>query len=301
MLKKLRNLQTKMTSYRKGSREPAVDGQGTFDDTNSSCPIEGHLNLPQPEGSRSDISTVQSTKICRERHDADKEQRVENGGSRAVPRLRCIMFLALLIAAVAVSAVVVHFTQADEQHSFEIHYTQAAEKIVNEFLHAVEGSLNALDTLGNSITSYATLMEAVNNTTFPFVTVPDFEVKGSNARISSGTHVIHWMPVVTDGDRDSWEHYAKENRHLIEEAFQEDSKLREQQDERFGREDFHCHRRYLRGWEPRRTDSEQPITLETLSDDGTGYHERIWSNGAIMPRGDEPHNIGPYLPLWQSR
>ena len=46
---------------------------------------------------------------------------------------------------------------------------------------------------------------------------------------------------------------------------------------------------------------QQQQANETDEDDSSGYHTKIWSNGAITPKGDEEMGTGPYLPAWQRR
>ena len=43
---------------------------------------------------------------------------------------------------------------------------------------------------------------------FPFVTVPDFEVRASKARELSGAEGIVWNPLVDESQRRAWENYT---------------------------------------------------------------------------------------------
>ena len=128
------------------------------------------------------------------------------------------------------------------------------------------------------------------NATFPFVTMPDFELIGSHLRQQLGSHVVHWLPLVKDEDRQEWEEYAFENRHHIEDSFRSDTEHRTRQDELLG---VNMEHRALQ-------QQQQQLPMSVL-DDGSEYHTRIWSNGATVPRGDMPEGSGPFLPAWQRR
>ena len=83
--------------------------------------------------------------------------------------------------------------------------------------------------MSSSITSYAT----EHQLEFPFVTVPNFELLGSHLRATSGSHIVHWMPFVTDDERSAWEHYAMQERFHIDASFDKDAQYRRLQDEEF--------------------------------------------------------------------
>jgi hypothetical protein len=127
--------------------------------------------------------------------------------------------------------------------------------------------------------------------TFPFVTIPDFEKRGSDLRAQADATTISWTPLVTDETRVAWEEYALTNRFQIDEAFLEDAKLREKQDDEFG----------LTNTSSTGIRMLQQSQQETILDDGTGYHPSIWSSGGTGLVGDAPEGSGPYLPLWQGR
>ena len=216
--------------------------------------------------------------------------------TRVVRALRFAVLALLLITTTLVVIGVYFYTRNEERDNFVTQFDDSAFKVVETFHHIVEGTLGAIDTMSISITSYA-LRE---NLTFPFVTMPDFEVRGANLRVQAGAAVVHWMPLVTDETRSSWEEYALENRFQIDQAFERDREFRLKQDEYFGLVD-QDDGRLLFGTENLRLVQEEETREETTLDDGTAYHPSIWSSGAIDARGDEPEGSGPYLPLWQRR
>jgi hypothetical protein len=163
----------------------------------------------------------------------------------------------------------------------------------------VERRLEAIHTLATTVTSYALDAEK----TFPFVTVPHFAMRGSDLRVQADALIVHWMPLVTDETREEWEAYTFENRYHIDNAFEEDAELRQRQDEEFGYIEA-TSRRLQEAQVPRNVGGSRTLQVphnESILDDETGFHPRIWSPGSLSPRGDEPEGSGPYLPFWQRR
>ncbi|KAL7565588.1 hypothetical protein ACA910_014300 [Epithemia clementina (nom. ined.)] len=228
------------------------------------------------------------------------------GETRAVHILRLLLVLVLASTATLVSLGVYRYTQQEESDKFELKYQDNAQKIVQTFQDAVERRLGAINSLSTAVTSFAWH----TNQSFPFVTIPDFALRGSDLRIQADAFVIHYMPLVTDENRLEWEEYALTNRFQIDEAFDQDAAFRALQDMEFGlsndndkssegttfnRSSDQIHS----NGDNRLLATGEPNEALTVLEDGTGFHPRIWSPGAITPRGDEAEGSGPYLPLWQ--
>jgi hypothetical protein len=170
------------------------------------------------------------------------------------------------------------YKRNEEHRNFVTQFETSAFKVIESFHDLVEASLVTIDTMSISFTSFAIR----ENLTFPFVTLPDFELRGANVRIQTGASIVHYMPIVTDEMRPKWEEYAMEHRFHIDQAFMKEQYFRQKQDEEFDVE----YRRQVQGQESTRN--------ETIVEDGSGFHQKIWP-----PRGDEPEGSGPYAPLWQ--
>jgi hypothetical protein len=207
--------------------------------------------------------------------------------TKVVHVLRVLVLLLLFVTATLTSVGVYLYTSNEEKQHFEVEYQFNAERIIESFHDSVVRRLGAINSMATAITSYA----IDTNQTFPFVTVPNFEIRGSDLRIQADAATVQWTPLVTDETRVAWEDYALENRYQVEISFQEDSQQRKKQDNEFGLTN-------ATGTSDRMLQQSQQLTI---LDDGTGYHPSIWSVGAVSPRGDEPEGSGPYLPLWQSR
>jgi hypothetical protein len=202
--------------------------------------------------------------------------------TKIVSALRVLVLVLLLVTATLTSIGVYFHTSNEETQMFESTYQANTERIVESFHDALEHRLGAIDSMATAITSYS--LDAKQ--TFPFVTIPNFEIRGSDLRVQADASGIIYMPLVTDETRVAWEDYALANRNQFGESYQEDLKQREAQDDAFGFSN---------------TTGTRMLQQETILDDGTGCHTRIWSNGGIAPRQDEPEGSGPYLPIWQAR
>lgn len=210
--------------------------------------------------------------------------------TKAVNVLFFAMLAVLVCAAVAISVGVYFYTRNQEETNFEVQYEADASKLVSSFRDAVEHKLGALNNFANTFTSYA----LATNSSFPFVTLPNYAVRGQDMRIASESYIVHWLPLVTNETREDWEKYSYENRGIFDDELSEDVRFRTQQDDAYFRNQNNAARSL-------QTPNANPVN-ETLADDGSGFHKRIWNFGAIGPRGDMPDDaVGPFLPIWQSR
>lgn len=209
--------------------------------------------------------------------------------TRVVNILRIAVLLVLVVAAALISSAAYLYTRDEEVDAFHAHFEGSVLEIAEAFHDTVERNIGAASALSTEITSYA----LESNSTFPFVTLPDFELKGSHLRQQSGSHIVHWLPLVTDDKREDWEEYAYEKRVQIQESFQRDGYYRTEQDMHLAT-GANTSQRALQ--EQPQEGNAAPMTV--LED---GYHQRIWSNGAVTPKGDMPEGSGPFLPAWQRK
>ena len=256
------------------------------------------LLTPTPTGSGKDDATTRSI--------------------RAINVLRCLMITFLIVTTSLMCSGIYMYANQKQHELFCNNYQHGSIKIMKTFHTHIQTSLMSLETLSKTIISHA----QSHNLTFPFVTVPNFELHGVNVRILSKSHVIHYMPLIYDSNREEWEEYALNHRAHIDVAFQNDLSLRLQQDEYFEMQEKYRDddissytsnlkkkkkknndARRLQGNQGGGGDKRESPWNETILDDGTGYHPKIWSIGAMDPHGDYPTttNGGPYLPLWQRR
>jgi len=236
-----------------------------------------------------ETSTAMETKRMSKKVETKTNAKESLAGKQTqVVNLLCCAVLALLmVTTIVVLCGVFFYMHNHERETFETTFQDSAFQVIEAFHDTLECNLGALDTLSVGITSYA----KATNQSLPFLTIPDFERRGCNFRIDSGAPVLMYLPVITDEMRTQWEEYAMANRFQFDESYTNDVRLRMQQDKQYG----------LTSSDSRALQAEVGNRTETVLDDGTGYHPKIWSNGAVVPRGDEPEGSGPFLPLWQTR
>jgi hypothetical protein len=122
-------------------------------------------------------------------------------------RLRVLVIFALLSAAIAVLAVVFKITSDGENDEFESQFAGSAGKILASFEDIVRQKIAAVGSLAVA----ATLHNAHNNVTWPFVTLDSFPERAAVAKSLSGAIFIGMYPVVFDENRDAWEVYAQDH------------------------------------------------------------------------------------------
>ena len=227
------------------------------------------LNMEQ--GSLDDEgSVVSSVDLDNAQQEALSKQKksLARQETRAVSFLRPLVLCSLLLTATLVAVGVYLYASNDEQEEFESAFEIHANEIIESFHDAVEQRLGAIGTLSDDITTYAQDMKE----TFPFVTVSNFAVRGANLRVHAEALIVHWAPLVTEANRIKWEEYAMYNRFQINDAFDQDTLMRENQDEFFGlsmeSEDG--------GGATRKLQEQQQVVDPNILQDGTGYHKRIY-------------------------
>lgn len=193
--------------------------------------------------------------------------------SIAVAWVKGVVFLVLLATTVLVSTGVYLYTKKDQEQNFEQAYMADATKVLESFHYAVVRKLEAVDALSVTFTSHAKSTGA----TFPNVTLPDFEIRCSNARVLSDSVVFNYSPLVTDETRKGWEAYQIENRdNTFDESFASEASHLKHQDIQFGHYDG-------------RNLEEAPVVLR----------DEIANLGPDGSLSVAPDGSGPYLPVWQ--
>jgi hypothetical protein len=145
--------------------------------------------------------------------------------TRVVSYLRLAALLVLVITAVVVCTGVHYYASNNEQEAFLAEYENSALQVMDHFHDSVERNLAAVASLSTDITSYAQR----ENLTFPFVTMPDFALKGAHLRILSGAFIIQYRPLVMPEKREEWEIFTQQNRGQIDQAFEQDKRFRDWQ------------------------------------------------------------------------
>jgi hypothetical protein len=206
-----------LDSFDSGGKQ--ADDKGVLDDD------DGEFSIA--ERSLVGISTGLSAK-----QKAAQQERSTLGAkeTRAIFCLRLVVLLTLTMIGVSFALALFYHTNAAQAQEFEDQFGFYRDQVFEKFNRNLERKLNALDSLSTDMTSYA----KSSGSEFPFVTIPDFEFRGANARISGDAPFIFYMPYITEGTRVSWETYAAANRATYSEALDSEQASKTTQDESYG-------------------------------------------------------------------
>lgn len=125
--------------------------------------------------------------------------------TRAVLGLRVLVFVVLLLAAVAVSFIVYFITTSSENEEYKTQYEGAVNQISEAFVGIVDTRLSAISSLG-----VAMIAHGVDHATqrWPYVTLSSFQQRASTARKQSLALYIHVNPKVELDQREEWESFT---------------------------------------------------------------------------------------------
>lgn len=191
--------------------------------------------------------------------------------NKAVSRQRIIVFLVLLLMATLVVTGVYRYTKNDQWMEFEKGYRGSARKVVESFQTTIARKLEAVDALSVAFTSHA----QSTGSSFPNVTLPDFEIRGSNTRILAESPVINYQTIVTHDQREGWEAYVAVTKDYYRKSVESGVNQRVFQDQYYG---------FTPG-----ENSKPSETITEISD----HLYNIGTNRAPAL------NASVYLPIWQ--
>jgi len=134
----------------------------------------------------------------------EKPKDIAKNETRAVFWSRLLVFVVLLVTAVAVSVLVLVFLKRNEFKSFEKQTEEDINKIFDEIGGTLDQILEATDSFMVDSVSYASTAGVV----WPYVTIPDFAIKASKFRSLSRAMLISMSPVVQLNDMQEWENYS---------------------------------------------------------------------------------------------
>lgn len=136
-----------------------------------------------------DDSTDQQAKTSSS--DGGREQ-IAKKETTAVKSLKLLVLVVLVLSMVTVTVGVYIFSSNAEQKDFEDAYSDYTVKIFASLGENIDLTLGAVDAFVITIVSYA----RGTNQTWPFVTIPDFAVRGAKIRsLSSATILIMYQYV----------------------------------------------------------------------------------------------------------
>jgi hypothetical protein len=136
--------------------------------------------------------------------------------TKAVGRLKLVVFLVLVVSAAAVASTVSWFIRHYEHKRFKDEFMDDAGKVLQAVGITIDKTLRSFDSVATTFTTIA----EVTNQTWPFVTIPNFaEQMVAVLDLSNAIHV-DFIPVVAPHLRKQWEDYLSMNDGWINEALE---------------------------------------------------------------------------------
>jgi len=123
---------------------------------------------------RSDVGPPYRRLSTRQKAAEDERATLAKQESKAISFLRGIVLVVLIVVGATFAYLVFFFTEREQEGRFKNEFVYYAQQVIDSFNGQLEGVLEASDTLSTDITSYALVTESK----FPFVTLPDVELKG---------------------------------------------------------------------------------------------------------------------------
>jgi class 3 adenylate cyclase len=195
--------------------------------------------------------------------------RVAQSETTSIGRIKCALILLILMTTALAGAGTYLVTTNYEHDAFEQVFLERADKVMESFKASIERQLESLDAVSVTLSSRTADVAAA----WPMVTVPDFEVQGTNIRSRTGLLSVMLVPFVTQVERPSWETYAVENRDWVKVGVDYENEI----------SDMSSSRRKLQE------------ELEFIDGVGTKIFRLATTSRAVIQDGP-----GPFYPIWQT-
>lgn len=129
-------------------------------------------------------------------------------------RFRLIFTIGFLSIAIALAMGIYFLTRNQEDALFNAVFEDRAAKMIDTVHVRVEQKVGAVESFSFAVTSYASF----NNLTWPFVTVPDYEVKAASIRSLANSVSLMFYAKVDSENRQAWELYSTEHREWVDQG-----------------------------------------------------------------------------------
>eukprot|EP00934_Nitzschia_sp_Nitz4_P003659 Nitzschia sp. Nitz4//scaffold84_size84139//67428//72955//NITZ4_005210-RA/size84139-processed-gene-0.21-mRNA-1//-1//CDS//3329559069//3649//frame0 len=242
------------------------------------------LEAPHEEASDS-WGDQEANVVDAKRRTAEQERnKLARRESKVIRYLRIVIFVLFAVVALICSISVFIFAREESISDFETEFNYLAATVLDKYVSQMVRQLHALDKLSIDYTSYA----LESNQTFPFVTLPHSEYRGSNTRVSASMISAVYMPVITEEMRPEWEYFALTHLDEAMQPYVNEEALKRAQDEKYGLDPVELDLISVYG-----DNNESATDLSELVSE-EGFH--IWYPG-VYTANDEPKDM--YFPIWQ--
>ena len=190
--------------------KPRLSSSKSGNESSTARMIEEDPNLADAMGD-DDVEDVLSKAERKERDEA-----LGRRETKAISYLRLIVMFVLVAVAASVSGTVYHYAKTSELERFQSSFTDDSTKVIDAFRTNAERRLAAIDSLSMAYTSYA----IDSDSTWPNVTLPDYERKASRVMDLADVIAIFQFPLITSDTRAGWESYAMDHFGWLQDGLQ---------------------------------------------------------------------------------
>jgi hypothetical protein len=232
--------------------------------------VDGDLSLSDVFDLNSSMNHKSSSTTFNFDHAKERDAIVNDGSNGITSRyIKYIMVSFLALLATVLSLLVCFNVRNFEQDEFEAAFHQGGQQIGAAFQSNLGRHIQAIESLGIHTTSWA----SATNSSWPFVTVPDFDLRGLSARGMAHSLSVVLLPMVTEELKSDYEIYTQNHQDWIFEALDRHA-------------DNSNQRRKLRREDFRELQSSSDIEVSPII-------FRLGENGPSPDAGP-----GPYFPGW---
>lgn len=154
-------------------------------------------------------------KDCETEKTKNEKLAIAQAEDKAVNWLRLLLLIVLVASALGVSLAIYFYIIDQEDDDFKTQFISDAQKVFETIGTNFDLTLGAADAFMYKVVSHA----HYSNSTWPFVTVPDFPVQAAKLLSLSGAFFFGISHYVDNAaEREQWESYALENNGWVQES-----------------------------------------------------------------------------------
>lgn len=219
--------------YNHSSRELVMpDSSSSDEDEDASYADENRVPNPGSNSIASTITNLNPTKrLLSGEKTEDDDSLVEPEEFAGIEdkviakNLRIVVFAIFFTLGVALPIVVYKTMSKHQEESFEGTFYSLSSKVLDSVEVKLVRQLNAADSLRIAVTSYASSSVNDGKDLWPYVTLPDWDLRANNVRDMGEFLSISLSPVVNQEQRFEWQNYTQNGLDWLWQAQERGSQL----------------------------------------------------------------------------
>jgi hypothetical protein len=145
-----------------------------------------------------------------------KEKALAKKETKTVRRLKVALLVLLAVFAVGVAVAVNFYVRNSEMAEFESNFKGRAVKVLATLGVNLDSTMQSADTFVTNIMSHA----RDTNQKWPFVTIPDFAVRGGKVLAESKAYVLNLYTWIEPDQRQGWQNYTSTHNQWVEDSIE---------------------------------------------------------------------------------